>query len=214
MKLFIFGLLCLTSAAQATAVIDAAPTTSLIGATVGVTHVPGGGAASAVFVAGPAGSVIAESLGSAGFRLEVSASADTRLATWTLTNTDLGGSARSIASLSIDLTATSMALFDTGSEPSTPGSLGGVAGVIPTPPIIAGLFTATEVSPWSDTLNAGDMFTATNFTFALGGLAPGAATTWQDDTDAFAVPEPASAGLLAAGLGIVVAVALRRRRSA
>src|SRR6185295_3636972 len=109
-----------TSAANAVTISSLSTATDLIGATVSVTHFAGTGMAGATFVAGPAGSVIASSPGSAGFNLTVSAG-DTFSATWTLTNTDPSLIFFNIiVSVSIDLTGSAGgALFDNDSLPST-----------------------------------------------------------------------------------------------
>ena len=102
-----------------------------------------------------------------------------------------------ITAVSIDLTLSAGgALFDNDSLPSTPGSSVGVLGVSP----VAGvsISSATEVNPWIDPLNTGDMFTATSITFGTGFTAL-ATSSWADDTDSH-VPEPATVFLMSAGL--------------
>src|SRR5882762_3684828 len=129
MRIWILGAL-IASVSTAATISSFSPATDLIGGTVSVTRF-GGVMSSATFVAGPAGSVIASSPGSAGFDLTVSAG-DTFSATWTLTNTDPSVIFfNRIVSVSIDLTGSAVALFDNDSLPSTPGSLSGILGVFP-----------------------------------------------------------------------------------
>src|SRR5258708_13996225 len=105
----------MSSAANAVTISSLSTATDLIGATVSITHFAGTGMAGATFVAGPAGSVIASSPGSAGFNLTISAG-DTFSATWTLTNTDPSVIFfNRIVSVSIDLTGSAVALFDNDS---------------------------------------------------------------------------------------------------
>lgn len=204
--IWIVGFL-MTSVGNAVTISSLSTATDLIGGTVSVTHFAGTGMAGATFVAGPAGSVIASSPGSAGFDLTVSAG-DTFSATWTLINTDPSTIFFNIiVSVSIDLTTSAGgALFDKDSLPSTPGSLSGILGVFPLGGITIG--SAIEVNPWLDPLNTGDMFTAVNITFG-GGFTAGASSSWADDTDKIVsvitpeptpAPEPATVFLMSAGL--------------
>ena len=191
----------MASVGTAATITSFSPATDLIGGTVSVTRFGGGGSSGATFVAGPLGSVIASSPGSAGFDLTVTAG-DTFGATWTLTNTDASLIfLNRIVAVSIDLTVSAgRALFDNDSLPSSPGSLTGVLGVT----YLSGvtIASATEVNPWTDPVNTGDMFTATNITFG-GGFTALASSSWSDDTDS-TVPEPATAFLMSVGLLVML----------
>ncbi|MEX2169494.1 MAG: hypothetical protein WD851_09285 [Pirellulales bacterium] len=133
---------------------------------------------------------------------------ETSVAEWTLTNLDSGPAARSITSVVIDLMG-SQSLFDDGSLPSTPLSLGGVAGAsYLSGPAIA---SSGELAPWADPANLGDMFRAESVGwggFMVPAIVPGGTAKWRDDTDLIPIPEPTSAGLLVAGA--LVAIALYR----
>jgi hypothetical protein len=139
----------------------------LVGGVVTVTRF-GGLLNSATFVADGTG-VSATALGSGGFALTVSPG-DTALATWTLTNTDPSFILfNNITAVTIDLTLSGISLFDSGSEPSTPESGPGIPGVI----YLGGVLIdgATDLLPWPDPANLGDMFRAVSITF-VGGMAP------------------------------------------
>lgn len=135
---------------------------------------------------------------------------ETSVADWTLTNLDAGPAARQITSVSIDLTG-SKSLFDNGSLPSTPLSLGGVAGAaFVSGPAIAG---SGEVNPWTSASNLGDMFTAENVSwggFMIPAILPGGTAVWHDDTDRIVVPEPAALSLTAVAAWLVLAACRRK----
>jgi hypothetical protein len=194
----------------AATVSDFALGSTLAGATVDVIRV-GGVHSPATFVADGTGA-IASAVGSTGFTLTVSAG-DTSAATWTLTNTDPALIfLNRITAVTIDLTLSSIALFDDGSSPSTPVSGPGIAGVTYVGGITIG--GAGEFAAWSDPANTGDMFRALTITFD-GGFTTGASSSWMDDTDVIGAPEPGSMVLMApVGLALAAMRARRRRRLA
>ena len=173
-------------------VLDAALGSSLAGATVTVTR-SGGTMSTATFVAaGTGASAIAP--GSAGFALTVSPG-DTSGATWMLENTDPSLIILNrIVAVTIDLTLSGRALFDSGTAPSTPTSGPGLAGVAYVGGITIG--SAGEFTLWADAANTGDLFRALTITFG-GGFTAGATSSWMDDTDVIDLPEPSSGSMLA-----------------
>ena len=186
----------------AATVSDFALGSTLAGATVDVLRF-GGVHSPATFVADGTGAIASVS-GSTGFTLTVSPG-DTSLATWTLTNTDPSIILfNRITAVTIDLTLSSIALFDDGSSPSTPFSGPGIPGVT----YVGGvtISSAAEFFAWSDPANTGDMYRALTITFD-GGFTTGASSSWMDDTDV-AVPEPRCALLIPL---VVVAFAAMRR---
>jgi len=207
---FTLSLLALSAIALPGAtVFDAALGSSLAGATVTVTRF-GGAMSSATFAAAGSGAA-AVSPGSAGFSLTVTAG-DTSAATWTLTNTDPSTILLNrIVAVTIDLTLSGRALFDSGIAPSTPLSGPGLAGVTP----LAGvpILSASEFLLWPDAANTGDMHLALSITFD-GGFTALASSSWMDDTDITDVPEPAGPGLAACVALLLGGIATRRRASA
>jgi hypothetical protein len=196
----------LPSPAWAGPISDAALGSQLAGGVVTVTRF-GGLTISATFVADGTGAS-ATALGSEGFTLTVSPG-DTALATWTLTNTDLSPIFLNlITAVSIDLTFSGISLFDSGSEPSTPDSGPGIPGVI----YVAGvpIGSATDLLPWPDPANLGDMFRAVSITF-VGGIGAAATSSWMDDTDVTtAVPGPAGIVLIGTGLLLLIRRTIQR----
>lgn len=125
-------------------------------------------------------------------------------ATWTLTNTDPSIIfLNNILGVSIDLTLSSVSLFDSGSTPSTPDSGPGIPGVVHLSGVAIG--SSTNLLPWADASNLGDMHHAVSFTL-VGGLTAGLSTSFAADTDVIGVPEPHTAAL--AGIGLLLFVAL------
>ncbi len=181
-------------------VSDLALGSQLDGGVVTVTRF-GGVLTSATFVAAGAGAS-ATAPGPSGFALTVSPG-DTALATWTLTNTDLTPIFfNNITAVTIDLTLSGISLFDSGSVPSTPDSGPGIAGVISVAGVPIG--SATDLLPWPDPANLGDMFRAVSITFD-GPIGPGATSSWMDDTDVTAaVPGPTSLILVGTGLLLLI----------
>jgi hypothetical protein len=193
------SLVCLLAlaplSAEATTIAGAALGSQLAGGTVTVTRF-GGSMNTATFVAVGTGAE-AVAPGSAGFKLEVSPG-DTASATWTLTNTDPSAILfNRIVGATIDLTLSAVSLFDDGSLPSTPVSGSGVTGVAHAGGVA--ITASSELAPWSDIANQGDMYLALSITFGAGFTAL-ASSSWTDDTDVIAVPEPATALMLALGL--------------
>jgi len=157
----LLGCLPLCSPVWADSVSDPALGSQLIGGVVTVTRF-GGVLNSAAFVVDGTGAS-ATALGSGAFALTVSPG-DTALATWTLTNTDPSvGFLNNITAVTVDLTLSGISLFDSGSEPSTPDSGPGIPGVIH----VAGvaISSATELLPWPDPTNLGDMFRVASIEF-------------------------------------------------
>lgn len=183
-------------------VISAATGAQMAGGMVEVTFYGGGSASATIVASGDDG--IASFPGLFSF----SVAGETSLAVWTLTNLD----PRDIMSFTIYLDpvgpSSSMSLFDDGTVPSTPESLGGVAGAV----WVGGpaISSSGESGSWADASNLGDMFTAETITwggFMVPGIGTGATATWNDDTDV--IPEPATIGLLSLGALSL----LRRKRS-
>ena len=194
-NVLLIGLLSLPLSAAL--VTDAALGSSLAGATVTVTRF-GEVLSGATFVAAGLGAT-ASSPGSAGFLLTVTPG-DTSTATWTLTNTDSSSILLNrITAVTIDLTLAGLALFDSGTLPSTPDSGPGVPGVLYVGGVI--ITGVTDLLPWGDPANTGDMFRALRIEFG-GGFTAGASSSWTDDTDGIAIREPSSLGCL--GLVLVV----------
>lgn len=126
---------------------------------------------------------------------------NTSSATWTLTNTDPSAIfLNRILSVSIHLTFSGVSLFDSGSIPSTPDSGPGAPGVVYLSGVAIG--GATNLLPWSDVSNLGDMYYAVDFTLLDGGLTAGLSTSFSTDTDVIGVPEPATIPILAASLAL------------
>jgi hypothetical protein len=204
--IFLLMSAAVSSSAWAGPISDAALGSQLVGGVVTVTRF-GGPMNSATFVADGTGAS-ATALGSGGFTLTVSPG-DTALATWTLTNTDLTPIFLNlITAVSIDLTFSGISLFDSGSEPSTPDSGPGIPGVI----YVAGvpIGSATDLLPWPDPANLGDMFRAVSIAF-VGGIGGGATSSWMDDTDVTtAVPGPAGIVLIGTGLLLLIRRTIQR----
>jgi hypothetical protein len=178
------------------AVISAATGADLAGGMVEVGWYAGARASATIVASGDAGIVSLPGL------FSFSVAGETALADWTLTNLMVAGWPRDIMWISIHLgvgpSVSTISLFDDGSEPSTPASLGGVAGAVwvSGPPIAS----SSESVLWTDASNLGDMFRVETITwggFELPGIAPGATATWKDDTDI--IPEPATLLLLGVG---------------
>lgn len=197
--------LCCLSASGA-AIVDFALGSQLSGAVVTVTRF-GGPMSSATFV--PSGSgAIASTPGSGGFTLTVSPG-NTSAATWTLANTDPSTIfLNRILAVSIDLTLSGVSLFDSGSAPSTPASGPGIPGVVYLSGIAIG--GSTNLLPWADASNQGDMYHALSFTLLEGGLTTGLSTSFSADTDVVGVPEPGGAVSVGMGLFLLTIVALSR----
>lgn len=192
----IFPLCCFPSSGAAIA--DFALGSQLSGGVVTVTRF-GGPMSSATFAPSGTGA-IATAPGSGGFTLAVTAG-NTSAATWTLTNTDPSTIfLNRILSVSIDLTFSGVSLFDSGSIPSTPDSGPGAPGVVYLSGVAIG--GATNLLPWSDVSNLGDMYYAVDFTLLEGGLTAGLSTSFSTDTDVIGVPEPATFPMLAASLAL------------
>jgi hypothetical protein len=188
---------------------DSALGSQLAGGVVTVTRF-GGPLSSATFVAAGTGAS-ATALGSAGFSLTVSPG-DTGLATWTLTNTDPTIIfLNNITAVTIDLTLSGISLFDSGSAPSTPDSGPGIPGVI----YLAGvpISGTTDLLPWSDPANLGDMFRAVSITFGSV-IGPGASSSWMDDTDVITAVPDAGGTLPLLGLAFAGLAWFRRRATA
>lgn len=185
---------------SAATVTDAALGSSLAGATVSVTRF-GGSMASATFTPSGLGA-IATLPGS--FTLTVGAG-DTSVVTWTLTNTDTSLIfLNNITGVTIDLTLSGSALFDSGTTPSTPASGPGLAGVVYSAGVTIG--SATEFLSWADPDNTGDMFRALTIAFS-GPFVAGGVSSWTDDTDVIGVPEPSA---WTSGLLILMGLAFQR----
>lgn len=186
---------------------DAALGSSLAGAIVTVTRF-GGSMSSATFVASGAGAS-ATAFGSAGFSLVVTPG-DTSTATWTLTNTDTSSILLNrITAVTIDLTLSGIAVFDSGGAPSTPFSGPGVGGVS----YVSGvtILSAMDLLPWTDPANTGDIFRALTVNFGAGFTAL-ESSTWLDDTDVVDMPEPLTSVLAATALLAVFFLARRADR--
>ena len=194
-RLFVFALLSFPISAAT--ITDVAFGSHLAGGFVTVTFF-GGPMATGTF-AGPGTATFFST-----FTLTVTPGTDTTLADWTLRNDDAGPLARSIVSVTFDLTLSS-SLFDNDSLPSTPGSGPGRSVAL----FVAGapIASTTFVNPWPDPLNTGDLFRGATVAFGGGGIAPGAVATFRLDTDTTAVPEPSLTPLVA-----LVLVALAKGR--
>ncbi|MGH9722820.1 MAG: PEP-CTERM sorting domain-containing protein [Bryobacteraceae bacterium] len=197
----------LSAPLAAAPIADFALGSQLAGAPVTVTRF--GGVMSSAFFAPSGTGAIASSPGSAGFTLTVSPG-DTSLATWTLTNTDPSIIFLNvIVAVSIDLTFSGISVFDDGSTPSTPDSGPGILGVTYLSGVTIG--SATELLPWGDPANLGDIYRALTITFGPG-FTTGASSSWSDDTDVITdVPEPGS--LVLTACGVCLGLVWRRRRA-
>jgi hypothetical protein len=134
------------------------------------------------------------------------------LATWTLTNTDASLIVlNNITAVTIDLTLSGISLFDSGAGPSTPDSGPGIPGVIHVGGVA--ISSATDVLPWPDPANLGDMFRAVTITFG-GVMGSGATSSWMDDTDVTTAVPDSGATLPLLGLAFAVLAMFCRRKFA
>jgi hypothetical protein len=61
---------------------------------------------------------------------------------------------------------------------------------------------ATDLLPWPDPANLGDMFRAVSITFS-GAIGPDDSSSWRDDTDVTDMPKPSTMVLLGTGIGVI-----------